>query len=732
MTATFIPVDILKEAHRLLAEYTYEKRPVQRGYANRTLHINLNDMHIEERPVTEQMKEVFTGGRGFALWLAWNATTPETQWDDPENPLILANGPICGTLSYAGTGKSTVVTISPLTGLVVDSNVGGMFATYLKGAGFDALEITGKADRDVIIVIDGDTGKVTIEEAWLEEPYGHILAETLTEMYAKSERDKRNISVVTAGPGAKYSRFGMLNVSWYDPKRKKVRYKQAARGGTGTVLVDKRVKAIVVRYTGWNALTSNGPAKPELLRKASQRINTEIWELDDKQNQMRKVGTPYLVGIMNDYDLLPVHNWQYGQHPEASKISKAVWISLFTQGVPDGCHYGCQLSCSHAVDNFRLRTGPFKGHLVTVDGPEYENAAGLGANLGIFDPMAVLEINFYVDTYGLDSISFGTTMAFVMELYQRGMLTQEHTGGLDLSWGNADAVLEVLHQIARGEGFGRLVAMGSRWLKDFFHRVYGLDRAFMDDIAMEVKGMEYSFYVTKESLAQQGGYGIANKGPQHDEAWLIFMDMVNNQIPTFEDKAEALHYFPMWRTWFSLHGLCKLPWNDIEPADNAYTDEPHKVPKHVENYCMLHEGVTGIPVTGADLILQSEKVYNFQRIFNIRRGSGLREHDRPPYRSMGPVTVEEYESRRERYDNQLKELGHDIAGLSTEEKIALLRKHREAQYESLLDAVYERRGWTRQGIPTLETLKRLGLDQFPDVVAVVEDALRRTGEHATA
>ncbi len=101
---------------------------------------------------------------------------------------------------------------------------------------------------------------------------------------------------------------------------------------------------------------------------------------------------------------------------------------------------------------------------------------------------------------------------------------------------------------------------------------------------MENKGMEYSEYMTKESLAQQGGYGLTNKGAQHDEAWLIFMDMVNNQIPTFEDKAEALHYFPMWRTWFGLNGLCKLPWNDIEPADNALTDEPAKVPEHVANY----------------------------------------------------------------------------------------------------------------------------------------------------
>ncbi len=719
---SLIPTEVLKRAHRTLTEYTYELRPVERGYANRTLYINLSEMRIEERPVSEEMKRTFTGGRGFGLWLLWNAVKDDTRWNDPENELIITNGPLCGILSYPGTGKSTVITLSPLTNLVIDSNVGGMVGPYLKGAGFDALEIQGKTDRDVIIVIEGDTGKVTIEEAPLEEPYAHLTVRELTEMYAKDEADMRNVAVVAAGIAAEHTRYGILNFSWYDLRRKEVRVKQAARGGTGTVFRDKRLRGIVVRKSGWSA-KSNNAAKPELIRKASARINKEIVELDDKQNQMRRVGTPYLVGIMNDYDLLPVYNYQYGSHPEAHKISKEVWKALFTQGVPDGCHYGCMLSCSHGVDHFHLRTGPFRGQAVLVDGPEYENAAGLGANLGIFDPTQILELNFYCDTYGVDTISFGVSMAFAMECYQRGIITREHTGGLDLTWGNFDAVIEVLHQLALGEGFGRIVGQGVRWMKQFFIENYGADPQLLNDIGMEVKGLEFSFYVTKESLAQQGGYAIANKGPQHDEAWLIFMDMVNNQIPTFEDKAEALHYFPMWRTWFSLHGLCKLPWNDIEPADNALQPEPHKVPEHVENYCWLYEGMTGTPVTGDDLILQSEKVYNFQRVFNIRRGSGRRANDYPPYRAVGPVTVEEYESRRKRYDRQLKEeIGVDPEGLSTEEKMRILREYRMKRYEQLLDAVYERRGWTRNGIPTLETLKRLGID-YPDVVRVVEAAL---------
>jgi aldehyde:ferredoxin oxidoreductase len=235
---------------------------------------------------------------------------------------------------------------------------------------------------------------------------------------------------------------------------------------------------------------------------------------------------------------------------------------------------------------------------------------------------------------------------------------------------------------------------------------------------MEVKGLECSQYVSKESLAQQGGYALANKGPQHDEAWLIFMDMVNKQIPTFEDKAQALFYFPLFRTWFGLNGLCKLPWNDIEPADNGLTDEPAKVPEHVRNYVDIFNGVTGKNITKEDLILQSERVYNFQRIFNLRMGYGTRKYDIPPYRFMGPVTKEEYESRAERYDNLLKELGYEIEGKTVEEKMKLLREYREDQYQKLCDAVYKRRGWTPDGVPTLETVKRLGID-FPDVVELI-------------
>ena len=704
---------------RVLAEYSYEAPQVERGYAGQTLYVNVTDNTISAKPVSEEMKEKFTGGRGFGIWLLWQAVKDDTKWDDPENEVVISSGPVGGTTQYPGSGKSLVVAISPLTDVVIDSNVGGHFGPLLKFAGWDAIEIQGQAEQEVIVVIDGPAGRVTIEEAPEAPTDTHLIGHWLIEQLAEKEEDRYFMSTVSAGVGAEHTRIGCLNFSLYDRKRKAPRFKQAGRGGTGTVLRNKRIKALVVRSSPVQG-DSNRPVDRERIARVGAKLHKEIHDYDDQQNRMRRRGTPYLVQIMDDYDLLPVHNFKYGTHADTPKINGDVWEQRLTQGLPDGCWYGCTMACSHAVDAYTVRTGPYKGQKVIVDGPEYETIAGVGSNCGIFDPDAILELNFYCDTYGVDTISFGTLTAFVMECYEAGILDQEKTGGLELNFGNAAASIELLHQMARGEGFGKIAGQGIRRMKQIFVEEYGADPQFVQDIGMEAKGLEYSEYVPKESLAQQGGYGLTNKGPQHDEAWLIFMDQVNNQLPTFEDKAEALHYFPMWRTWFGLVGHCKLPWNDIVPPDNALTDEPAKIPEHVQNYVDLFSGVTGREVTVEDLIAMSERVYNLQRVFNIRLGHGLRDHDAIPYRSMGPVTEEEYESRAERYDGQLREwLSLDPAKMTIEEKLSAHRQYREERYERLIDAVYKRRGWTENGVPTIEKLKALGID-YPDVVAVVQ------------
>ena len=716
---TKVNVEEIRAGHKVLAEYRYDLRPVVHGYANRTLHIDVGSNQIQSKAVDQKMKETFTGGRGFCLWLLWNAVKDDTRWSDPENELVIAGGPIGGITAYPGTGKCTVVTISPLTQSIIDSNSGGYFGPYLKFSGWDALEIQGKAENDVVIYIDGDEGRVTIEEAPLDPVDTHLVNRLMTEMYADEPKGRRGISVISAGQAAAHVPICGLNVSYYDPRRDEVRIKQAARGGAGTVLRDKGIKAIVVRYSDMGG-DSNGVANMELIRKAGQRINREISLFDASQNDMRGTGTPYLIEIMNKFHLLPVMNFKFGHHQDAHRVAGEIWKAKFDTRGPDGCWYGCTMSCAHAISNYTLQTGPYRGEEVFVDGPEYETLGALSSNLCIFEPAQVLEMNFYADTYGLDTISLGNSLAFAMECYEMGILNAEETGGIELTWGNFDGVMELIHQMARGEGFGIVIGQGVRAMKERFAREYGADPQLLQDIGMEVKGMEISEYLSKESLAQQGGFALASKGAQHDEAWLIFMEMVHKQLPTFEAKAEALHYFPMWRTWFSLHGLCKLPWNDIIPESNKTAKEPAKVPEHVENYTWLYEGVTGTPIDVDGIIEQSEKVYNFQRLFNLRLGFGTRKYDYPPYRAMGPAMAAEYEDREAYYDQVLREEAQiDPVGKGTTEKVAALRAYREKRYEQLVDAVYERRGWDSNGIPTRVTVQRLGID-YPEVLELIE------------
>jgi len=718
-------LDALRASHKTIVEVPFTPRLPERGYNYRTLFIDLSTNTIQEKTIPPELVDTFTGGKGFGLYYLWQAVTPQTRWNDPENEIVISPGPVAGSTQYAGSGKSLVVTLSPQTNIPVDCNVGGYFGPLVKFCGFDALEIRGKAAVETVLYIDGPRGIIRLEEAPEETPDSHIAAEIFTHMYAEDARDMQNVAVVSAGKAAEHAWMGCLNFSWWDPKRGAARLKQAGRGGTGTVFRDKKLKALVVR--GFRMKTDmNGAADFPITVQVGKKINEEIRLYDDQQCHMRRQGTAHLVEVMDAYDLLPVHNFQYGKHPDTPGIDSQVWDKRFTQGIPDQCWYGCGMACSKAADGHHVMTGPYKGHIVTVDGPEYENAAGLGSNCGVFDANWLLEVNFYCDTYGIDTISYGTACAFVMECWQRGILNAERTGGLDLSWGNGASQAEMLHQMWKGEGFGVIVGKGVRYMQELFVKNGWGDAALLHDIGMQNKGLEFSQYMSKESLAQQGGYCMTNKGPQHDEAWLIFMDMVNNQIPTFEDKAEALYYFPLFRTWFGLQGLCKLPWNDIEPPDNHEKypgPEAAKVPEHVDNYVKLYTGITGRPLDKDSLIEQSRKVYNFQRIFNIRMGSGLREHDLPPYRAMGPVTVEEYESRAERYDKQLKDiLGVDPEGKSTEEKMRLHREWRVDRYNKLLDAVYKRRGWTPGGVPTMETIKALGID-LPYVVEVVKPHL---------
>ncbi|KAB2839766.1 MAG: aldehyde:ferredoxin oxidoreductase, partial [Melioribacteraceae bacterium] len=220
------------EARKTLKEFHYEITPLERGYTDKSLHIDVGSKEITIKDIPALVKEKFIGGKGYGLKFLWDATTPDTKWNDPENEIVISGGPICGITQYSGTGKSLVVTISPQTDSAMDSNVGGWFGPFLKICGFDAIELQGIAEKEVIVIIDGrNGGTIRIEEAPADPIDSHELAEMLTEMYCPNESDKMKIAVVSSGTAADHSLIGMLNFSFYDKKKQRVRLKQAGRGG---------------------------------------------------------------------------------------------------------------------------------------------------------------------------------------------------------------------------------------------------------------------------------------------------------------------------------------------------------------------------------------------------------------------------------------------------------------------------------------------------------------------
>ena len=698
----------------------YKPAITRGGYTDRILHVDLSTSAIDIWEMPPDHKDKYVGGRGYALALIWDKTRAETRYDSPENLLVMASGPLCGDPRFPGSGKFIVGSISPLTGTFIDSNIGGHFGPLLKRCGFDALAVSGLSPNgEKVLHIDGDRGTIRIIDAPL---FGEGVDDgALT--YGESLLKKLNgdelgdhSAVVTTGKGAQNARFGIVNSLFYDRRRKRLRAKQAGRGGTGTVMRRKGLKAVVVQTTQ-AATRANQPVDAKGVKEVGAKLKKVLSKMDPTQLKLASWGTTVLVEFMNKFHILPIRNYQSGQDPEAEKLFADIFLKdYFSRKIPDGCFSGCNLACAKGAEDVTLVRGPRAGEKVGIDGPEYETIGAVTA-MGIFDPQFVMEYNWYCDEYGIDTISTGVTMAFLMECVQRGYLTRADTD-YDLTWGNIESADRLLHEIAQGTGLGAICGEGivraRAWVaKQYASRTGANPENVLNELkafAMEVKGLEFSMYITKESLAQQGGYGFALKGPQHDEAWLIFIDQVHKELPTFEMKAAALKWFPLIRTWFNAVGLCKLPWIDVRHPDAAKTENPAQNTPTLAYYVDYLNATTGSKKTLQDVLNDSERLYHLQKMINLRQGKGTRESDQIPLRAMGPVFLNEYEERSEYYDEWLKEqTGKKLLPASMQERLEMLITLRKEAYQKLCDSVYQAKGYTPDGVPLPETLERFGL-----------------------
>jgi aldehyde:ferredoxin oxidoreductase len=710
----------------------YAKDPIRRGYANKVLCIDLAVGSITAPEIDMQVRDYFLGGRSLGLYLLHKAITSHTKAHDLENPLIIANGPLGGIPQFPGTAKAMAVSLSPLTGIPGISNFGGYFGAFLKYAGFDALQVTGRAESKVLIVIDSFKEEVTIEEASADDEAFDIVR-NVTNRFVNAGYDKRHIAFLTTGIGAANTTYGCINSHYFDVTkpveggRGMFRTKQAGRTGIGTVMSDKSIESIVVLAEHSHGDNPFGAADWDKVKLAGAKLHKVVKEVDPNSLQMHRKGSAGLITFMNkvEYQSLPVRNFQLGSDPRAPQICGRYYADhLFDHRGMDGCFPGCNLQCTKG-GWVTLVSGAHAGRKVWVDGPEYETAAGFGSNLGIWSATFIMEANWHCDNYGIDTITTAGGMAFLMECFQRGFLTKEDGEGIVLSWGDESSALKFIHQLAHGatemaQAAGKGIKPLLEWVSQkHYGRTGNPILPELEKFAMQAKGLPFTFYRTHRSLSMQGSYAAASDiGAHHAAAWLIKADLLG-AFPGFEDKARALVTYPRVRLGNDNMGVCKLPWVDVfNPESTTRTGTDIYInPASQEIYADFYNGMLGTNLTWEEIFAQTDRDINLQRVLNVLHyGRETQVHDWIPDRAIGPTDDLLYEAEKEYNDQDLAHrLGkspEDFSGTPTSQKRDLLMSNRKEQLHRLIAAYYQERGWNPQGIPMPETLKQLGLLAF--------------------
>jgi aldehyde:ferredoxin oxidoreductase len=625
------------------------------------------------------------------------------------------------------------VSLSPLTRIPGVSNFGGHFGAYLKYAGFDALEITGNSEKNVMIVIDGFKSEISITEApAMDQVFD--LEKAIIEQFLHAGHEKKDIVFLTTGIGAANTMYGCINSHYYDAVKPVdgtkglFRTKQAGRTGLGTVMINKNIRAIVVLAGFPHGENPYGAADWEKVKSAGAKLHKVVKEVDPQSLKMYRKGSAGLIAFMNkdDYQSLPVNNYQYGSDPRAGQIcGKNYAEHLFDHRGMDGCFPGCNLRCTKG-GWVTLTSGEHKDKKVWVDGPEYETAAGFGSNLGIWNPEFIMEANWHCDNYGIDTITTAVIMAFVMECYQRGYLTKEDTDNFELTWGDEKAALQFIHDIAyRRTALTSIAGLGMleliKWIGERNAARTGNQnpRKDLKQFAMQTKGLPFSLYRTHRSLSMQGSYAAASDiGAHHAAAWLIKVDLLG-AFPSFEAKAQALITYPRVRLGNDNLGLCKLPWVDVfNPESSSYKNTDIYInPASQEIYADFYNGMLGTAMTWEQIFEQTDRDINLQRIMNVMTyEKETFEHDWIPDRAIGPTEDRLYEKEKDYNDKQLsailKKPLEEIQEMKTPEKREFLMKHRKEELKKLISVYYAQRGWNAAGIPKVETLKKIGLWNF--------------------
>jgi len=602
------------------------------GYGGKILRVNLSNDKISTEPLSDKLIKGYIGGRGFAARILYDELKPGIDPLGPDNKVVVASGPLSGLFLPAG-GKLTFASKSPATNSYGDSNVGGHLAAEIKYAGYDVIIIEGASSKPVYLYINND--KIEIRDAKSYWGKGSIT----TEEMMKKELG-REFEIATIGPaGENKVKFACVS---HDFGR------QAGRTGIGAVMGSKNLKAIAVRGT-----KSLKVHNPERLLEVGKKAFADCIKHPALKVWLEQ-GTASVVNWSNQQGSFPTRNFQSGFFKDYEKISGDVMVKETI--VTNKACFGCPMGCGKYA---RTRK---QGKDYYVEGPEYETAALIGGDCAIGNIHDLTYANYICDELGVDTISGGSVVAFAMECYEKGILTKEDTGGVELKFGDINAFEKIMNLICRREGIGNLLADGVKIASEKIGK--GSEK-----FAMQVKGLEISGYESRKAPAMLLAYMTCDIGAHHNRAWAITHDIaVGRDVFTGKSKRviELQHIRPM----FDMIGCCRLQWVELELS--------------LDYYPQFMSLATGINFTMDELLRASERVWNLTRLFLIREHSQTfgRHFDYPPARV---------------WENGVA--NGPTAG----------SKVKKEDIEKLLDEYYLMRGWDKTGRPTPEKLKELEL-----------------------
>lgn len=603
------------------------------GYGGSILRVNLTEGKITRLPTPADVIRDYIGGRGFGAYFLYHEVPAHADPLGPENKLIISTGPLSG-LMIPGAGKCDFTTKSPLTGGYAGSSLGGLFTAEMKYAGIDSIILEGISPKPVYLFIDDQ--KVELRDASEYWGKGSI---TVERMFKEQLGEEFQVAVIGPG-GENLVSYASIN---HDYGR------EAGRGGVGAVMGSKRLKAIVLHGT-----QSVQVADLAGYRKAGMALFKACKDSDGLK-PWQDYGTTIVTSWCDEVGALPTRNFSAGSFEGGPTLYGPVMREQIV--ITDKGCFGCPSPCG--------KYSRMKRYGSTVEGPEYETIGMLGSNLGIADIQDVAQANLLCDELGIDTISAGSAIGWAMECFEKGILTLEDTGGLELRFGNVSAVLELLQAIAKRQGLGALLSQG---VKAAAKQVGKGSEKF----AIHVKGMEQSAYATHNATAMLLAYMTCDVGAHHNRSWAITYDLQVGRELVVPEKVARIIWLQDFRPMFDVFGTCRLQWVELG-IDR-------------ELYVPALAAVTGVQRSWEELEKVGARIWNLNRMFWIREIEGFgREWDLPAPRF---------------YEEAPK------TGVTAGQITRLEDVHK------LLDMYYEQRGWSSNGIPTPATLEKLGLAEL--------------------